>query len=75
MTGFRSLDEGESVKFTVRVGKSGLEAAGVAGYVEPLKGSSIRPLGKKKDKMIRLDLGVRGRITIFTYLGVTNAAS
>jgi protein lin-28 len=53
MPGFRSLDEGESVKFTVRVGKSGLEAASVTGFAEPLKGSSIRPLGKKKDKMIR----------------------
>uniref|UniRef100_A0AC34QB87 CSD domain-containing protein n=1 Tax=Panagrolaimus sp. JU765 TaxID=591449 RepID=A0AC34QB87_9BILA len=53
MPGFRSLGEGEAVKFTVRVGKSGLEASNVVGHDGSIKGSSIRPLGKKKDKMIR----------------------
>lgn len=53
MEGFRSLDEGERVKFVVRPGKTGLEAFEVKGIEGDLKGSSIRPLGKKKEKMIR----------------------
>lgn len=53
MPGFRSLDEGERVKFKVRLGKNGLEAEDVTATEGDLKGSSIRPLGKKKENMIR----------------------
>lgn len=54
MPNFRSLDEGEEVEFVVSLGKNGLEATQVKGLNgAELRGHKIRPLGKKKEKMIR----------------------
>lgn len=54
LLGFRSLDEGENVEFTVRLGKRGLEAENVTGVKGgQIRGHSIRPLGKKKENLIR----------------------
>ncbi|CAJ0599438.1 unnamed protein product [Cylicocyclus nassatus] len=60
MEGFRSLEEGERVAFYVRTRNSGQRAGALEAFeVGPedpsktLKGSSIRPLGAKKDRMIR----------------------
>lgn len=60
MAGFRSLEEGERVAFYVRSRNNGLrEGALEAWQVGPedeskaLIGSSIRPLGAKKDRLIR----------------------
>jgi len=54
MPGFRSLGEGEAIEFTVGLGKQGLEAEKVTGIAGvEIQGHSIRPLGKKKDTMIR----------------------
>ncbi|VDM56271.1 unnamed protein product [Angiostrongylus costaricensis] len=60
MEGFRSLEEGERVSFFVRTRNSGqrvgaLEAwqVGPEDESKSLIGSSIRPLGAKKDRMIR----------------------
>ncbi|KHJ82164.1 cold-shock DNA-binding domain protein, partial [Oesophagostomum dentatum] len=63
MEGFRSLEEGERVAFYVRTRNSGQRAGALEAYqVGPedasktLIGSSIRPLGAKKDRMIRYHL-------------------
>lgn len=58
MEGFRSLDQGERVRFTVRKRDGGIEATQVKS-ADPngqLKGSSIRPLSKNKSRphVIRL---------------------
>lgn len=54
MPGFRSLDEGEQVEFTVRLGKRGLEAENVSGIAgAELRGHRIHPLGKRKEREIR----------------------
>ncbi|EYC09954.1 hypothetical protein Y032_0058g2908 [Ancylostoma ceylanicum] len=60
MEGFRSLEEGERVSFYVRTRNSGQRAGALEAFqVGPedeskkLIGSSIRPLGAKKDRMIR----------------------
>ncbi|KAI1705123.1 Cold-shock DNA-binding domain-containing protein [Ditylenchus destructor] len=54
MPGFRSLGEGEAIQFTVRVGKRGLEAEDVTGIAgAEIKGHTIRPLGRKKENLIR----------------------
>lgn len=60
MEGFRSLEEGERVSFFVRTRNSGQRVGGLEAWqVGPedesktLIGSSIRPLGAKKDRMIR----------------------
>ncbi|KAK5977578.1 Cold-shock DNA-binding domain protein [Trichostrongylus colubriformis] len=60
MEGFRSLEEGERVGFYVRTRNSGQRAGALEAWeVGPedesktLVGSSIRPLGAKKDRLIR----------------------
>ncbi|WKX99330.1 hypothetical protein Q1695_014312 [Nippostrongylus brasiliensis] len=60
MEGFRSLEEGERVAFFVRTRNSGQRAGALEAFQvgpeddsKPLKGSSIRPLGSKKDRLIR----------------------
>ncbi|KAK6061496.1 cold-shock DNA-binding domain protein [Cooperia oncophora] len=60
MEGFRSLEEGERVGFYVRTRNSGQRAGALEAWeVGPedesktLIGSSIRPLGAKKDRLIR----------------------
>ncbi|KAI6207542.1 Protein lin-28-like protein isoform X2 [Aphelenchoides besseyi] len=54
MEGFRSLDEDEEVEFTVSLGRNGLEASEVRGVNgAALRGHHVRPLGKKREKMIR----------------------
>ncbi|KAI6230083.1 Protein lin-28-like protein isoform X1 [Aphelenchoides fujianensis] len=54
MEGFRSLDENEEVEFVVHLGRNGLEAAEVQGADgAKLRGHHVRPLGKKREKMIR----------------------
>lgn len=54
MPGFRSLGEGEAIKFIVRLGKSGLEAENVTGLDGPIQGHVIHPMSKKKtDEKIR----------------------
>ena len=54
MEGFRSLDENEEVEFTVSLGKNGLEGADVHGIDgAKLRGHTIRPIGRKREKMIR----------------------
>ncbi|KJH53162.1 cold-shock DNA-binding domain protein, partial [Dictyocaulus viviparus] len=60
MEGFRSLEEGERVSFFVRTRHNGQRANALEAWqVGPedenksLIGSSIRPLGAKKDRMIR----------------------
>ncbi|ETN76128.1 cold-shock DNA-binding domain protein [Necator americanus] len=66
MEGFRSLEEGERVAFYVRTRNSGQRAGALEAFqVGPedqnktLVGSSIRPLGAKKDRMIRQMLQMR----------------
>ncbi|VDK52772.1 unnamed protein product [Cylicostephanus goldi] len=63
MEGFRSLEEGERVAFYVRTRNSGQRAGALEAFevgpedpTKTLKGSSIRPLGAKKDRMIRWDI-------------------
>lgn len=54
MPGFRSLNDGEIIQFTVRLGKIGLEAENVTGVDGPIQGHTIRPVGKKNyEKKIR----------------------
>ncbi|CAD6184663.1 unnamed protein product [Caenorhabditis auriculariae] len=57
MEGFRSLDEGERVSYYIqaRDNGKGREAYGVSSEKEgeTLKGSSIRPLGKKRQSTLR----------------------
>lgn len=54
MPGFRSLDMGEKVEFTCKKSQRGWEATKVVGADENgLKGSSVHPLGAKKQKKIR----------------------
>lgn len=60
MEGFRSLEEGERVAFYVRARDNGQRAGSLEAFqVGPedeskaLIGSSIRPLGAKKDRLIR----------------------
>jgi len=51
MPGFRSLDEGEAVEFTVRLGRRGLEADNVRGLAgAPIRGHTIRPMCKVSEK-------------------------
>uniref|UniRef100_A0A183J393 CSP domain-containing protein n=1 Tax=Soboliphyme baturini TaxID=241478 RepID=A0A183J393_9BILA len=54
MPGFRSLDQGEEVEFTVRQADRGCEAVRVTGLNgADCKGSSVHPIGKKKFRLIR----------------------
>ncbi|KAF8366800.1 lin-28 [Pristionchus pacificus] len=55
MKGFRSLENGSRVSFSTRPGKKGIEAYNVRGEADgdELTGSSVRPLGKKKNSLIR----------------------
>ena len=54
MDGFRSLDEEEEVEFIVALGKNGLEASNVEGANGArLRGHHVRPLGKRREKLIR----------------------
>ncbi|PIO73898.1 hypothetical protein TELCIR_04107 [Teladorsagia circumcincta] len=60
MEGFRSLEEGERVGFYVRTRNSGQRAGALEAWevgpedeTKTLIGSSIRPLGAKKDRLIR----------------------
>ncbi|GMT00521.1 hypothetical protein PENTCL1PPCAC_22695, partial [Pristionchus entomophagus] len=55
MKGFRSLENGSRVSFSTRPGKKGIEAFNVRGETDgdELTGSSVRPLGKKKNSLIR----------------------
>ena len=55
MEGFRSLETGERVRFSIRKRKDGFEAFNVRSEDEEtsLKGSSIHPLGKNKGNVIR----------------------
>ncbi|MFH4975232.1 hypothetical protein AB6A40_001941 [Gnathostoma spinigerum] len=55
MPGFRSLESGERVRFRLRSREEGLEAFNVRGVEKngELMGSSIRPLGKSKARLIR----------------------
>lgn len=54
MPGFRSLDEGEEVEFLAEETTRGWEATFVTGSAgSPIKGSKVRPIGKKKNKKIR----------------------
>lgn len=51
MEGFRSLNEGEAVQFTVHIGNRGLEAENVNGINgAELCGHTIRPIGNRKNK-------------------------
>lgn len=51
MVGFRSLDEGEAVEFTIRIGNRGLEAETVCGLNgNELRGHAIWPIGNRKNK-------------------------
>lgn len=55
MEGFRSLDEGAEVEFTVQLGDRGrLEATDVCGIEgQPIRGHHIQPIGMRKDGKIR----------------------
>lgn len=54
MPGFRSLDAGERVDFLCHETERGLEATLVTGLGgADCKGSSVRPLGKKKFRRVR----------------------
>jgi len=54
MPGFRSLEAGESVEFRARSSERGREALTVSGPAAvDCKGSTVRPLGKKRSKKIR----------------------
>ena len=54
MPGFRSLESGEAVEFRSKESERGWEATVVTGPGSgDCKGSTVRPLGKKKFKKIR----------------------
>lgn len=55
MDGFRSLENGERVKFDIKKRNHGYEAINVRSEDEevPLRGSTIHPRSKNKTKMIR----------------------
>ena len=54
MPGFRSLEAGEAVEFKAKQSERGWEATLASGPESAdCKGSTVRPLGKKKHKKIR----------------------
>ena len=56
MTGFRSLGDEEVVEFMCKVSDKGLEATHVSGVDDSeCKGSSRRPVSKKKFRKIRYE--------------------